>query len=394
MPFEDVVLAEAKKGMVVIVKICIAGDLVPTQKNEKIFCEGNIKKNIDKKFNEIWSNADYRIFNLETPLGENYKKICKNGPNLIAKSKTINGIKELNPSLVCMANNHILDYGVQGLENTQRVLSKANIEFTGIINNVNEDMHGFIFEKDNIRVGIYNTCENEFSGATINDKGANVLFESKAYLEILRMKKECDCVIVIYHAGKECYRYPSPDLQRICRAFIEFGADFVVTQHSHCIGCYEVYKNKTIVYGQGNFIFDDDDNEFWNTSLLIILNIEKQSVECEYIPMEKCNSLIKVSEKKRVLSDFFERSEEIKDQNKIFEKYNEFSRKNLNSYLHICNGKNFLSRVLNVVLKRKYFIKKYKIQDCLSLYNIVKCEAHRELFLNGLKQRIDELKNG
>ena len=70
---------------------------------------------------------------------------------------------------------------------------------------------------------------------------------------------KCDYTIVLYHGGKEYYRYPSPNLQRVCRYMIEKGTDLVICQHSHCIGCEENYLSGKIVYGQGNFIFDCDD---------------------------------------------------------------------------------------------------------------------------------------
>ena len=35
----------------------------------------------------------------------------------------------------------------------------------------------------------------------------------------------------------------------------ENGADVVICQHSHCIGCYEEYQGCYILYGQGNFHF-------------------------------------------------------------------------------------------------------------------------------------------
>ena len=73
---------------------------------------------------------------------------------------------------------------------------------------------------------------------------------------IQNLKDQCDYVIVLYHGGKEHYRYPSPYLQRVARKMVEKGADLVVCQHSHCIGCYEKYKDSMIIYDQGNFIFE------------------------------------------------------------------------------------------------------------------------------------------
>lgn len=85
---------------------------------------------------------------------------------------------------------------------------------------------------------------------------ANPFVESKLYLDIQNIKKEVDYLIVIFHGGKEFYRFPSPILQKNCRSVIDFWADCVITQHSRCIGCEEIYKDRKIIYGQGNFIFD------------------------------------------------------------------------------------------------------------------------------------------
>ena len=49
-------------------KIIIGGDLVPTNSNKEEFINGNIENIIDSKIINILKNANYRIFNLETPL--------------------------------------------------------------------------------------------------------------------------------------------------------------------------------------------------------------------------------------------------------------------------------------------------------------------------------------
>ena len=79
-------------------------------------------------------------------------------------------------------------------------------------------------------------------------------------------------VIVLYHGGLEKYRYPSPQLRRVCRKFVEKGADLVVCQHSHSVGCMEAFGGGNIVYGQGNLLFARYGGEHWNTGLLIGLD--------------------------------------------------------------------------------------------------------------------------
>ena len=92
-------------------QLIIGADIVPVEKNIHIFESGDAEKLVDKRLFEELKNADYRVFNLEVPLTDEPNPIKKCGPNLIAPVKTVNGIKALNPDLLTLANNHIMDQG-------------------------------------------------------------------------------------------------------------------------------------------------------------------------------------------------------------------------------------------------------------------------------------------
>lgn len=369
-------------------KIIIGSDIVPTQSNKGYFETGEIDKIIDEAVLDIIYKANFRIFNLECPLGENSRPIDKYGPNLIASKKSINGIKKIKPDIILLANNHILDYGKQTLSETIEILNDNDIKYTGIVPNTIDEFNGIIISDNYRKVGIYNLCEHEFSVATENSLGTNPLNLLKNCKEITELKKKVDYVIVIFHGGKEFYRYPSPDLQRICQSFIDFGADCVITQHSHCIGCEENYKGKKILYGQGNFIFDRKDNEFWNTELLIEIDIDKE-LKIIYYPLEKINGKYFLSNDKNIMKEFLDRSESIKDKNFIDRKYKEFSKEMLPNYLYGLNKMNLIEKVLNKITKKKYILNKYGKKECLAILNFIECEAHRELLIKGLKEKIE-----
>ena len=374
--------------MVIKMKILIAGDLVPTKSNEMMFQQSDFINNLDKDLVEQWNSVDLRMFNLECPLGERMHPIFKNGPNLLAPSKCIEGIASLNPSLVFLANNHIMDYGSEGLSNTLKLLKSKNIKYTGILNSLQAGADKCIINSKGIRLGVYNVCENEFSTATETKAGANPLNVMKNCNEISALKEECDLCLVIFHGGKEFYRYPSPNLQEICHGFVDYGADLVITQHSHCIGCEEKYKDSTIVYGQGNFIFDGGKDEFWNTALWILLEVKGKKYKVHYIPIEKKENLIKISESKNILVEFSKRSDAIQKSGFIQEEYKKFATKKLNEYLNIANKSRFYKKILNRLFKRKFFYKTYNAKDCIRILNAIECEAHRELFIAGLKEKI------
>lgn len=372
-------------------RIIIGADLVPTEKNYQYFKEGDAETLIGIELLRKLNSVDFTIFNLEVPLTNKKQPIEKCGPNLIASIDTIKGLKIINSNFFTLANNHILDQGKQGLDSTIEVLKQAGIAYAGAGSNLEEARKPYIIELDEIKVGIYCCAEHEFSIATDSKAGANPFDPLESLDHIAKLKGQCEYVIVLYHGGKEHYRYPSPYLQKKCRKLVEKGADLVVCQHSHCIGCKEEWENGTIVYGQGNFLFDNSESEYWQTSLLIDLTINHGSSVIDFLPIYKDKEKVRMAQKKEsdlILKEFFERSEEIQQKDFIFENYAKFAQKMCTDYLNTFMGKtakNPLYRLLNKVSGYRfsawYQRKKYRKRELLSLKNRVECEAHRELIL-------------
>lgn len=379
--------------------ILIGADIVPTKNNVEQFNKGNAEFLVGDELLKILNDADYRIFNLEVPLTDVCSPIDKCGPNLIAPTSTINGYKSVGVDFVTLANNHILDQGEQGLRSTCDLLRKNNIAYCGVGNNLSIAKAPYIFKFDGKKIGIYACAEHEFSIATEDSAGANPFDPLESFDHVSALSQEADYVIVLYHGGKEHYRYPSPNLQRVCHKFIKSGADLVVCQHSHCIGCEEKYLGGMIVYGQGNFLFDDSESEFWQTSILIQIDNDFQIT---YIPLVKKGNGVRLASENdlnKILKGFFDRSEEIKTDGQIENKYNEFSRRMIDGYLLKLSGtgKSFVFRVMNKLTKQKYgkwkIKRRFKKQDLLAILNIVECEAHRELLNWGIIDKIIDFDN-
>lgn len=359
-----------------MVKITIGGDLVPTKTNYDLFTKGDVKALFGEKILEELEKADLRIMNLEVPLTDETHPIDKKGPNLIAPRSTINGIKAINPSLLMLANNHITDQGEEGFYSTLDVLDKNNIPYTGVGKNLDEAAKPYILEAEGKKIGIYNCAEHEFTLATDNKAGANPFEPLDSLDHIANLKEECDYVIVIYHGGKEHYRYPSPYLQKVCRRIAEKGADLVVCQHTHCVGCMEEHNDSVIVYGQGNFHFDHLHNEFWDSGLIINATFSDK-MEIEYIPTVRNENCIRMAEGKDVedvLNGFFERSEKVKDKEYIKEKYREFCFANKDMYLYWLAGSES-----GLKIPVEEFDPQYSKTALLAISNCLDCEPHLEL---------------
>lgn len=377
--------------------ILIGADLVPTKSNQELFNIGETNQLLGDELVKVLSSADYRIFNLEVPLTDNETLISKCGPNLISPTSTIKGFKAIGVDILTLANNHILDQGEQGLESTCRTLKENKIAYLGVGKSPVEAARPYIFKYDGKDIGIYACVEHEFSIVTDSSCGANPYDSLESFEHVAELKKLCDFVIVLYHGGKEHYRYPSPNLQKTCRKFVEKGADLIICQHTHCVGCKENYQGGTIIYGQGNFLFDGSESEFWQTSLLI--KIDKE-FNISYLPLVKCGNTVRLADEKaakEILDGFNERSEEIKIHGVIQKKYSEFAKSMLPNYLQSISGnKNIFFRVINKLTRyklSKWIIKrKYNKKTLLALQNFFDCEAHRELILEGIKEGIDSKK--
>ena len=375
-------------------QLIIAGDLVPTQSNIEHFSMGNMDVLLGDELFSLWGAANMRVFNLEAPITNEVSPIPKCGPNLIAPTSTIKGIKALNPSLIALANNHILDQGEQGLYSTVRLLEENDIAYVGAGSNLVEAARPYIWEKDGVRVGVYACAEHEFTIATEDSPGANPFDPLESLDHIQDLAPKCDHLIVLYHGGKEHYRYPSPDLQRICRKIVDRGANLVVCQHSHCIGAFEKYSGATIVYGQGNFLFDNSESEFWQTSLLLNVTIDGSSMSVDYIPIVKHGHTVRLANKQQwgeIMQGFEERSRQILDRQFVRQEYDKFAAQMLNRYLAAFHGNTLLFKVLNKLCRNTLANRLFTKKALTAIQNYIECEAHRELVLAGLKSRRREI---
>ena len=371
-------------------RIYIGADLVPTDINKALFENGNGEALVGKELYEILKQSDLNVFNLEVPLTDVETPIVKFGNNLIAPTKTIHGYKALEPIFLTLANNHSLDQGEEGLTTTLNLLKDQDIAHAGAGFSLKEAKKPFIFEKEGIRIGFYLCAEHEFTVASCHTMGANPFDVLESFDEVLALKEQCDYVIVLYHGGKEFYRYPSPMLQRYCRKFIDRGANLVICQHNHCVGSREDYNGGSIIYGQGNFIFNSEfyinHKEFVKDSLLIRVEATKDSFIVSEVPIrstEMGTRQATESEADETLTAYKQRSENIKDAH--FVAHKDFADTHIKRYLREFIGRSCIIRAINALFGRKLMQLILGKTSYLAIQNYLECEAHHELFLRGIK---------
>ena len=260
-------------------RILIAGD----------FCQ---KYRVDvlvrqKQFGELFDEvkpligqADYSIVNFEFPIikeGAPPHPIPKCGPNLKGSIEAVEAVKYAGFKCCTLGNNHILDQGEQCCIDTKVELEKSGVDTVGSGKNLEEASRVLYKKIGSETLAIINCAEHEFTIATETRAGANPLNPIQQFYKIQEAKKQADYIIVIVHGGHEHYQLPSPRMQETYRFFINAGADAVINGHQHCLSGYEMYKGKPIVYGLGNFCFDNPNyrETKWNEGYMAVLTLEK-----------------------------------------------------------------------------------------------------------------------
>lgn len=362
--------------------VVIGADICPIERNRPLFKAGDARN----LFNDLlpeFTAADLTIANLECPLIRSSSPIYKTGPTFGEDSECIKGIRDAGIDVLGLANNHILDHGAAGLENTIRVCADAGISTVGAGKNLSEARRLLVRKLGDIRVGILAMAEHEFSIATRNSWGANPLDLVDFVRNINERKNDFDYLIVLLHGGYE-FHVPSPRIKETCHFMIEMGANAVIVQHPHCLGGYEQYREGHIVYGQGALIMDEKvyrNSQTFHEGFLVKLHLsDAGGSEMELVPLEQ--SVLGPGVRRmtgergrKFLRSLQEKSLAIQDDAYVEQQWLKFCKEHRQDYLSTVLGHGWIMRRLNrfVWLRNLLYVRKL-----LSVRNVICCETHRE----------------
>lgn len=360
--------------------IIVAGDYVARNRLAALVAEGKYQA-IFGKIKDVVSSADFAILNFESPIiNDTDSPIAKCGPNLHSEEASVKAIKYAGFNCVTLANNHIRDYGDEAVRRTISTMKKYGIECVGAGENDKEASSILYLQHNGKTLAIINCCENEFSIANSEHGGANPLNPINQYYAIHEAKQNADYVLVIVHGGHEHHQLPSPRMQDTYRFFVDVGADIVINHHQHCYSGYEIYKNKPIVYGTGNFCMDKDPiriGQIWNYGYLVKWDSDVPS-NIKLIPYNQCGEEPCVclmedesfSEKLDELNDIIVNREKLE---RATEEYYKKSCRQINNLLEPIQN-----RLIGGLQHRHILPSLITKKWLLKLQDFILCESHRD----------------
>jgi poly-gamma-glutamate capsule biosynthesis protein CapA/YwtB (metallophosphatase superfamily) len=251
----------------------------------------------DPTLHYLGDAADITVVNLECPLtavGTPHPTkpiIFRGSPENVA------GLVHAGIDVVSLANNHVIDYGLTGMRETQRVLEENNILHSGAGADSYEAFLPVFYNKAGVNIAFLASCNRTgqydnyqpYLNAGFNKPGFAYLNVYDLARQIHDVENAADLIVVEMHAGIEYDQVPSdwrfsddpedefyspfyrvPGRQEIAlrHQAIDLGADLVICHHPHVLQGFEVYKGRLIAHSLGNFAFDQSYTETFPSAIL------------------------------------------------------------------------------------------------------------------------------
>ena len=236
------------------------------------------------------TGADFFLLNNEFSYTKSKHGLV--GKDYLFKSDPRNAIllRYWGVDMVGLANNHVYDFGEQGLLDTLDALKAIDMPVVGAGKNINEAKQAKYFVLNGRKIAIVAASQIERTltftkEATENSPGVfKTLNAKKMVNEIEKAREKADYVIAYVHWGTEGHPQFEQDQQKLGKAYIDAGADVVIGAHTHCLQGIEFYKDKPIFYSLGNFWFHWEEEHADLNGLAQIQISEDGSMNYRYLP--------------------------------------------------------------------------------------------------------------
>ena len=196
--------------------------------------------------------ADIAFANLECPL-------ASVGPHDPAKAifradpKTVEVLLQGGFDVVSLANNHTLNAGPAGLNETMQHLEDAGIKYAGAAREAARGSDPVFLDARGKRIGFLAYTDLDFRHDSQSKVDADL---AKLRSQVAAARSTCDLLVVSFHWGVQYSGTPTDRQVDVAHAGIDSGADLILGHHPHVLQGAEIYKNRLILYSMGNFVFD------------------------------------------------------------------------------------------------------------------------------------------
>ena len=211
----------------------------------------------------VTSNVDLLLINFENAATYSESAVKGDVP-LKCSPEYVPLAKANNNTVAALANNHVCDYGIGGMNDTLTYIKDAGITPIGAGNSEDEAHQAVVKDVNGRKITILNYMDaNNFAEYPYEmlpyANGSNPGYSAYDYEDAQKQISEnndSDLIIAYLHFGNEYSTSPNDDQVKIAHELIDLGADVVVGCHPHVTQGIEMYNGKPIFYSLGDYIFE------------------------------------------------------------------------------------------------------------------------------------------
>lgn len=214
----------------------------------------------------LFWNADMCLCNLECVLCDEAipRPATPKAFRFRSDVQQVRVLTEARINAVSLANNHVLDFGIQGLFQMIRVLREAGIHQAGAGAMLREASAPAIWKVKDRTIGLLAFTDNEPGWAATEEQPGVwyvpvALHEPRArqlFALVERTRAAVDLLVVSAHWGPNWGQIPPEEHCAFAHALIDAGADLIFGHSGHIMRGIEIYQQKPILYCAGDFVDD------------------------------------------------------------------------------------------------------------------------------------------
>jgi len=240
-----------------------------------------------RSFQALFAGMDMNLVNLETPILKKKPSADKIKSYVFyGEEEHLALLKSLGVQGVFLGNNHTMDFGTHGLEETTKLLEEKGIAYAGAGKNRREALRPILFKKSWMEFLFFSASEIGELRLFAGESTPGVMALDKTLLVDEMKKKSTGKVpILSLHWGVEYSPDPTEAQRRLAKELIQSGYKVIVGHHPHVPQGIEVFPGGAVIYSLGNFFFGSK-NSYLKHNVSVVLHFqEKKLLAIEVIPV-------------------------------------------------------------------------------------------------------------
>lgn len=301
-----------KDGKSDIVKLDFIGDInfdnnwgTMVTASEK---ENGIKDCISETVQKELKNADITVVNNEFVYNKNGLALEGKDYTFSAPESSVSNLNIFGANLVNLANNHVYDYGAEGLSDTLITLKNNDYEYIGAGKNLEEASQIKYYIINGRKIAIVSATQiekySDFTKAATNEEAGVLKIDDTDYVSKLITKANInsDYVIVVVHWGTEGSVNYDEEQHMLAEKFVNAGADAIIGGHPHRLQGASYIDDAPVFYSIGNFWFSD--SKLYTT--IVQINIDGQGeFSARMIPCLTEDCITDIITQEDIYADFY-----------------------------------------------------------------------------------------